>query len=152
MCIMYATNPPAYPATDDIRYAVWLKNLALRLPEYAGHYQLPISKLLEMHCLALDYIDMLIERMHQATNHICRHNVLPAGQEPLASKRVECERIVSTQKIVGELVAHITQHPAYAPADARELRLPLPGHPFDASFYLSSSPPSARREDDMAKL
>ena len=124
---MPASLLPTYPSEKDIRYGVWLKHFALHLPAYAHQYDLSILQLLEVRCLASEYLELLIWRLQHTTTSIV-HRRQPA-LVPAATQVVACEatsqheRAQAIKYTAALFVAHLQRHPTYTACDGQALQL-----------------------------
>ncbi len=113
-----------YPSEQDIRYAHWLKQFATQLPAYSRRYALTRFEVLQMQCLALDFLDLLVRHTQWSTAAIERQwHFTRRLQRELADQLTDSKLLI--QKKVARVVASIQQHPAYSEADGDALRLLL---------------------------
>jgi hypothetical protein len=113
-----------YPSEIDIRYAHWLKHFATQLPAYRRHYALTRFQVLQMQCMALDFLDLLVRHTQWATASIERR-----WQFTLRLQRELADQLTNSRLLIQEkvtlVVASIQQHPGYSEADGDVLQLLL---------------------------
>lgn len=118
---------PAYPATSDIGYALWLRHFAAALPSYASHYGLTQEEIDAVRIDSLKYTAWLIRRMHRATQAI-QQPCLASGtlQKVAATEAAAWQRLL---RRTARLVRFIRAHPHYSISDGVSLKLNLsPAH------------------------
>jgi hypothetical protein len=119
-------SSPTYPSFKELTYATRLKHFATHLPAYASRYQLSLDDVIEVQCLATEFIAALTQRIYYTTAAIQqpRHPTSPLrslADEPLTTSVV--------YRIINELVGYIRLHPAYLTADGCALCLADLGEP-----------------------
>jgi hypothetical protein len=114
-----------FPSSDDIWYAGQLKAFAARLPAAATRYGLSTVTVLKVQCVALEFMEMLIQRMSYAANYL-RH----CQQVAATSLHMQTELATNWQiykgllhEFVQELIGHMKEHAAYTTADDHALGL-----------------------------
>lgn len=119
-----------YPSPEDIRYAHWLKHFAIQLPAYSNRYELTRFEVLQMHCLALDFLDLLTQHTHWATVSIEKQGFASRLKETCMQQLTDSKAQIQAK--VSKVVAHLQQHTAYSVADGNILQL-LPQAPLAAT-------------------
>lgn len=113
-----------YPSESDIRYAHWLKHFATQLPAFRRRYALTRFQVLQMQCMALDFLDLLVRHTQWATASIERR-----WQFTLRLQRELADQLTNSRLLIQEnvtlVVASIQQHPSYSEADGDVLQLLL---------------------------
>lgn len=118
-----------FPSSDDIWYAGQLKAFAARLPAVASRYDLLALTVLQVQVVALEFMELLIQRMHCAAEYSRgqQHTAAVSWLPPEPTVNWQKHKVLA-QELVQELVGHIKQHAAYTAADELALGLaPLAG-------------------------
>ncbi len=124
---MQEIDTSLFPSSKDIWYAGQLKAFAARLPAVAHHYDLPTVMVLRVQDVALEFMELLIHRMHYAADYL-RHQPHAVGSSlpiPLELSINWQDYKQLLQEFMQELVGHIEQHAAYTTAAGRALNLTM---------------------------
>lgn len=128
-----------FPSSQDIWYAGQLKAFAARLPAVAHRYDLSMVTVLKVQCMALEFMELLIHRMHYAAEHLRQRQHVAATSlqmhPELAANWNYYKKLL--QDFMQKLVRHITQHTAYTTADGSTLSLSAFACPTIGSVSLS---------------
>lgn len=121
------TFSPTYPSSKELSYAARLKHFATHLPAYASRYQLSLGDVIEVQCLATEFIAALTQRIYQTTAALQQPR-RPTPTLPGSSADGPLNILV-VYRIINELVGYIQLHPAYSTADGLSLGLAGLGEP-----------------------
>lgn len=113
---------PAYPCSHDIGFAQWLKYFATRLPTVASRFGLTESEVTAIQTMALDYLNLLIHRLHCATQAVLlRQNLASEFQQAGVPIGLSLPALVRDH--MAQLVQRIYAHSCYSEADNALLKL-----------------------------
>ena len=116
---------PAYPTTEDLSLAVWLKRFAAVLPTYAAKYQIAEAEAQALQRAVEGFLDGMREQLLRVTQAILRlAGPAGGGWPPSAVPYPPRLRALPRQATV--LSYRILTHSAYDPADGCALGLEHP--------------------------
>lgn len=112
---------PAYPTTNDLSTAAWLKQFAARLPDYTTKYEIEPAEVAAMQSVADSFLDGLGEQLFRVTLAIRVLATTPGSWPAAAIPWQPAMRMLPQQ--AAALSYRILSHPAYDPADGAALGL-----------------------------
>ncbi|MGI4738696.1 MAG: hypothetical protein ACRYG7_26290 [Janthinobacterium lividum] len=125
---------PAYPTTQDLLFASWLKHFATTLPTYAAKYQIAEVEVQALQHTVASYLHSLGEQVARVSQAIYSLTEPNGGWPPSAVPYPPIMRTLPQQ--VMDLSYRILSHSAYTSADTCDLGLECPLQPAKSLAYL----------------